>query len=123
MKREINLSPEQVKAILGEAKKNSLRDYLILKTMTVLDCRVGEIVGSAPRLWVPYCQSCDYHFFKEGKCEKCETVRTLNKGEWIRTEPNLPGLLIEDLHDDGIWVKQKGWNRPNHPTPDKFKQM
>ena len=35
MKREINLSPEQVKAILMQAKETSLRDHLLLKTMTV----------------------------------------------------------------------------------------
>src|SRR5207247_4177297 len=52
VKREINLSPEQVKAILSEAKAASLRDHLLLKTMTVGDFRVGEVVGSAGRRWV-----------------------------------------------------------------------
>ena len=93
MKREINLSPEQVKAILGEAKKNSLRDYLIFKTMTVGDFRVGEVVGSAPRRWI-----------KETK-------------KWEHCEPNLPGLQIQDLHDDGVWVKGKGSTQKYQPLP------
>ena len=46
MKREINLSPEQVKAILVQAKESSMRDYLLLKTLTIGDFRVGEVVGS-----------------------------------------------------------------------------
>ena len=62
MKREINLSPEQVKAILLQAKEVSLRDHLLLKTMTVGDFRVGEVVGSAARVWVPFCSGCDIGF-------------------------------------------------------------
>src|SRR2546427_1173 len=58
MKREINLSPEQVKAILVQAKEASLRDHLLLRTMTVGDFRVGEVVGSAARRWVRFCDSC-----------------------------------------------------------------
>src|SRR5437899_1227394 len=123
MKREINLSPEQVKAILGEAKKNSLRDYLLLKTVTDGDFRIGEVVGSAPRFWVPYCQECGATWFKrkkEGPCEKCGVIRTKNRGEWIKCEPNLPGLLIEDIRDDGIWVQGKGWKKKVKPVPPKF---
>ena len=93
MKREINLSPEQVKAILGQAKVASLRDHLLLKTMTVGDFRVGEVVGSAPRRWI-----------KETK-------------KWERCEPNLPGLQIQDLHDDGVWVKDKGSTQKYQPLP------
>src|SRR5438094_962582 len=98
MKREINLSPEQVKAIAIEAKKNNLRDYLLFETMRIGDFRIGEVVSSAPRFWVPYCESCKATWFKRGKygpCETCGFIRTLNKGEWIKCEPNLPGLLIE----------------------------
>jgi len=93
LKREINLSPEQVKAILGQAKVASLRDHLLLKTMTVGDFRVGEVVGSAPRRWI-----------KETK-------------KWERCEPNLPGLQIQDLRDDGIWVQGKGWKKEKNPAP------
>jgi len=93
MKREINLSPEQVKAILGQAKVASLRDHLLLKTMTVGDFRVGEVVGSAARRWI-----------KETK-------------KWEHCEPNLPGLQIQDLHDDGIWVKGKGSTQKYQPLP------
>ena len=96
MKREINLSPEQVKAILGEAKKNSQRDYLLLRTMTVGDFRVGEVVGSAARRWIKSDRS------------------------WTPAEPNLRGLQIQDLHDDGIWVEGKGWKKEKNPAPPKL---
>jgi len=96
VKREINLSPEQVKAILVQAKEASLRDHLLLKTMTVGDFRVGEVVGSAARRWI--------------KAEK----------RWEPAEPNLRGLQIEDLHDDGIWVERKGWKKKKNPAPPKL---
>jgi len=111
VKREINLSPEQVKAILGEAKKNSLRDYLLLRTLTVGDFRVGEVVGSAPRVWVPFCGSCEWHWFTKDKCEKCKAKRDKRNGLWISCEQTLPGLLIEDIREDGIIVKGKGWKK------------
>src|SRR5256885_3225365 len=96
MKREINLSPEQVKAILLEAKNHSLRDYLLLKTMTIGDFRVGEVVGSAARRWI-------------------KSAKT-----WTPAEPNLRGLQIQDLHDDGIWVEGKGWKKEKNPAPPKL---
>jgi len=96
MKREINLSPEQVKAILSEAKAVSLRDHLLLKTMTVGDFRVGEVVGSAARRWVKETRS------------------------WTPAEPNLRGLQIQDLHDDGVWVEGKGWKKEKNPAPPKL---
>src|SRR5438094_4947383 len=96
MKREINLSPEQVKAILVQAKEASLRDHLLLKTMTVGDFRVGEVVGSAARRWVKETHS------------------------WTPAEPNLRGLQIQDLHDDGIWVEGKGWKKEKNPAPPKL---
>ena len=96
MKREINLSPEQVKAILSQAKKTSLRDHLLLKTMTVGDFRVGEVVGSAARRWI--------------KAEK----------RWEPAEPNLRGLQVEDLRDEGLWVERKGWKKKKNPAPPKL---
>ena len=120
MKREINLSPEQVKAILTQAKEISLRDYLLLKTLTVGDFRVGEVVGSAARLWVPFCGSCEWHWFKEDKCEKCQTRKDKRNGFWVSSEANLPGLLIEDLRDNGIWVQGKGWKKEKDPAPPVF---
>src|SRR5438309_292384 len=96
VKREINLSPEQVKAILAEAKKNNQRDYLLLRTMTVGDFRVGEVVGSAARRWI-------------------KSDRT-----WTPAEPNHRGLQIQDLHDDGIWVEGKGWKKEKNPAPPKL---
>jgi len=96
VKREINLSPEQVKAILVQAKETSLRDHLLLRTMTVGDFRVGEVVGSAARRWI--------------KAEK----------RWEPAEPNLPGLQIQDLHDDGIWVQGKGWKKTKNAAPPKL---
>ena len=96
MKREINLSPEQVKAILVEAKKNSLRDYLLLRTLTVGDFRIGEVVGSAARRWI-----------KETR-------------KWEPAEPNLRGLQIQDLQEKGIWVEGKGWKKAKNPAPPAF---
>ncbi len=120
MKREINLSPEQVKAILSEAKAISLRDYLLLKTLTIGDFRVGEVVGSAPRLWVPYCRNCEWHWFTKRKCEKCGVPQDHRAGFWIESQANLPGLQIQDLHDDGIWVQGKGWKKKDKPAPPKL---
>ena len=111
MKREINLSPEQVKSILASAKETSLRDYLLLKTLTIGDFRVGEVVGSAGRVWVPFCGSCEWHWFKEDKCEKCGAKRDKRNGFWVSCEPTLPGLLIEDIREDGVIVKGKGWKK------------
>src|SRR5437867_573367 len=96
MKREINLSPEQVKAILTEAKNHSLRDYLLIKTMTIGDFRVGEVVWSAAR-----------------QCVKSDRI-------WTPAEQNLRGLQIQDLHDDGIWVESKGWKKEKNPAPPKL---
>src|SRR5436309_10847489 len=96
MKRELNLSPGQAKAILSEAKALSLRDHLPLKTMTVGDFRVGEVVGSAARRWVKETRS------------------------WTPAEPNLRGLQIQDLHDDGVWVEGKGWRKAKNTVPHKL---
>jgi len=96
VKREINLSPEQVKEILRHAKEHSLRDYLLLKTLTIGDFRVGEVVGSAARRWVKETRS------------------------WTPAEPNLRGLQIQDLHDDGVWVEGKGWRKAKNPAPPKL---
>src|SRR6266705_4263504 len=120
VKREINLSPEQVKAILGQAKVASLRDHLLLKTMTVGDFRVGEVVGSAARLWIPYCPKCEWHYFTKNKCERCGAAKDKKAGFWIASEPNLPGLQIEDLHDDGVWVQGKGWKKKVKAAPPKL---
>ncbi len=120
LKREINLSPEQVKAILREAKVASLRDHLLLKTMTVGDFRVGEVVGSAARLWIPFCGSCEWHWFEKGKCERCGSLQDKKNGFWVASEANLPGLQIQDLHDDGIWVQGKGWKKKEKPAPPKL---
>src|SRR2546430_2601478 len=96
MKREINLTTDNVKAIFLEAKNHSLRDYLLLRTLTVGDFRVGEVVGSAARRWI-----------KETR-------------KWEPAEPNLKGLQIQDLHDDGIWVEGKGWRKKKNPAPPKL---
>src|SRR5207249_5608121 len=119
MKREINLNPEQVKGTLIQAKQTSQRDYLILKTTTIGDFRIGEVIGSAARLWVPYCSGCEWHWFEKGKCERCGTVHDRRNGFWVSSEPNLPGLLIEDIRDDGVWVKRKGWKKEKDPSPPR----
>jgi site-specific recombinase XerC len=96
VKREIDLTPGEVKAILGEAKKNNLRDYLLLRTLTIGDFRVGEVVGSAARKWL-----------KEQK-------------KWTPAEPTLPGLRIHDLRTDGVWVQGKGWKKERNAAPPKL---
>ena len=123
MKREINLNPEQVKGTLIQAKQTSQRDYLILKTTTIGDFRIGEVIGSAARLWVPYCPNCEWHFFSKNRCEKCQTLHPKKAGFWVASEPNLPGLLIEDLRDDGVWTRMKGWKKKKNPTPPKKKSL
>lgn len=119
-KREIILQTEQVKAILTEAKKYNYGHYLLLKIMTILDLRVGEVVSSEPRFRVLYCEKCGPTTFPSGKCKWCGLANSKPQAEWIRAEPNVPGLLIQDLRDNGIWVKRKGWNRAIHPRPDRF---
>jgi len=64
--------------------------------LTIGDFRVGEVVGSAPRRWI-----------KETK-------------KWEPAEPNLKGLQIQDLHDDGVWVEGKGWKKAKNPAPPKL---
>src|SRR2546430_13492982 len=96
MKREINLTTDNVKAIFLEAKNHSLRDYLLLRTLTVGDFRVGEVVGSAARRWI-----------KETR-------------KWEPAEPNLKGLQIQDLQEKGIWVEGKGWKKAKNPAPPAF---
>src|SRR2546427_7245268 len=94
MKREIDLTEEQVREIIALAKKENTRDYLIFRLMPFF--RVGEVMGSEPRKW----------------------DKSLKK--WFPVEPTLPGLLIQDLHDDGIWVQGKGWKRKENPSPPIF---
>src|SRR5438309_549421 len=94
MKREIDLSEEQVRDIIALAKKENTRDYLIFRLMPFF--RVGEVMGSEPRKW----------------------DKTLKK--WFPVEPTLPGLLVQDLQDDGIWVQGKGWKRKENPAPPVF---
>ena len=116
MKREINLKPEEVKAILIQAKLTSERDFLLLKTMTLGDFRSGEVVGSAARRWDP--QSYEEIVDKKGNAR--QVGRDFH---WVPAEPNLPGLLIEDLRDDGVWVQGKGWKKDKNPTPPKKVQL
>ncbi len=116
MKREINLVPDQVKGILVEAKKSSLRDYLLLKTLTLGDFRSGEVVGSAARRWTP--QRYEEIVDKKGNVKKIGL-----DFHWVPAEPNLPGLLIEDIRDDGIWVRGKGWKKEKNPTQPKKQQL
>jgi hypothetical protein len=115
MKREINLSPEQVKAILLEAKKNSFRDYLLIRTLTVGDFRVGEVVGSAARRWIPD----HYDSVINPRTGKPRQIG-MPPFHWEPCEPNLRGLQIQDLHEDGVWVEGKGWRKKKNPAPPKL---
>src|SRR5439155_18560347 len=38
----------------------------------------------------------------------------------VASDPNLPGIQIEDLHDDGIWVQGKGWKKKTKAAPPKM---
>jgi len=83
---------DQVKVLLWEAEQHSKRDYLILKLMAMFGLSVGEVVGSEPRGWN-----------KESKT-------------WYTKEPDIPGLMIEDLKVNGIQVHGK-------KDMEKFVQM
>lgn len=118
-RREVDLYVPDVKALLSTIEKFSERDYLIFRLAAEQGFRIGEIVGGDPRKRQSYCPTC----LKEAKivkkrgiidhveCEACGK-RWENKEDvparWVRKNPGLTGLLIEDLKDDGIWVRGKG---------------
>jgi len=91
-----NLTMDQVKALLWTVGEHSPRDYLILKLMTMFGLSVGEVVGSDPRGWN-----------KETKT-------------WFAKEPDIPGLMIEDLKEDGIQVHGKKGLEKFVPMPDEI---
>jgi hypothetical protein len=78
-----DLTLDEVKRILSEAEKVSLRDALVFKLMAGYGLSVGEIVGTPARRWD-------------------EATR-----KWFAMEPSLSGLQIEDLDKEGILVRRK----------------
>jgi len=87
-----NLTLDEVKRILGEAQKVSLRDALVFRIMAGYGLSVGEIVGTPARQW-----------------------DRQNK-KWFPREPSLEGLQIQDLTEDGILVRRK-MGRPTQTVP------
>jgi len=87
---------DQVKALLWTAEQRSKRDYLILKLMAMFGLSVGEVVGSEPRGWN-----------KESKT-------------WYAKEPDVPGLMIEDLKENGSQVHGKKDLQKFVPMPDEI---
>ena len=95
-KREVDLSQNWVEKIIAVAKNHGPRDYLLFRLFATKGFRRGEIVGSEPRHW----------------------NKKLRK--WEKAEATLPGLRIEDLQDNGIWVQGKGWKKLIDPNPPEF---
>ncbi len=79
------LSIDEVKRILRVASEKSRRNALTLKLVAFHGFKLHDVVGSPSR-------------------------RRENK-EWVPMEPNRPGMQIEDLTDDGIWLRRKGGER------------
>ncbi len=77
------LTLDDVQKIIAEAEKVSFRDVVLLKLMAGYGLSVGEIVGTASRRW-------------DKQTEK-----------WVAAEPNLKGLQIQDLSEDGVLVRRK----------------
>jgi len=87
---------DQVKSLLWKAEEHSPRDYLILKLMAMFGLSVGEVVGSDPRGWN-----------KETKT-------------WFAKEPDIPGLMIENLRESGIQVYGKKDTEKLVSIPDEI---
>jgi hypothetical protein len=79
----LSLNLDDVQKTIAEAEKVSFRDMVLLKLMAGYGLSVGEIVGTASRRW-------------EKETEK-----------WVAAEPNLKGLQIQDLSEDGVLVRRK----------------
>jgi len=89
-----DLTLDEVKRVIAEAKNVSLRDELVFKLMAGYGLSVGEIVGTPARRWD-------------------EATR-----KWFAMEPSLSGLQIEDLDKEGILVRRK-MGRPTEKIPLK----
>ena len=95
MKREINLGPEQVKAILLAARAFSLPAYLSISLMAKAGLRVGEVAG-LHQVWKP-----PRNYYLKGL--QVEDLR--DEGIWVdgkkgnRSLQPLPKQLIQELRD------------------------
>ena len=94
----MSLTLDSVQKIITEAEKVSLRDMIVLKLMAGYGLSVGEIVGTEPRRW-------------DKQAEK-----------WVAAEPNLKGLQIQDLSEDGVLVRRKTGG-PTELIPLKREQI
>jgi integrase len=115
----VDLYVPDVKALLSTIEKFSERDYLIFRLAAEQGFRIGEIVGGDPRRRESYCPDClkpakivkKRGIIDHVECNNCDK-RWENKEDvparWVHMEPSVSGLLIEDLKDDGIWVRGKG---------------
>src|SRR5439155_878956 len=95
-KREVDLTEEWTNKIVAEAKKSNPRDYLIFRLYATKGFRRGEVLGSEARHW------------------------NKQTRKWVKGERTVPGLRIEDLEDNGIWVQGKGWRREKNAAPPEF---
>jgi integrase len=115
----VDLYVPDVKALLSTIEKFSERDYLIFRLAAEQGFRIGEIVGGDPRRRESYCPEClkpakivkKRGIIDHVECNNCNK-RWENKEDvparWVHQDPSVSGLLIEDLKDDGIWVRGKG---------------
>ena len=90
------MTKDWIEKIIAVAKSRNPRDYLLMRLFATKGFRRGEIVGSEARHW------------------------NIETRKWERSEPTLPGLLVQDLRDNGIFVKGKGWKKTVNPNPPEF---
>ena len=121
------LTPTQVRRMLDFAEEDNLRDHLLLLTMVLTGLSRGEIVGAPTRVVQKI-----YNFTRSRNKREREvkmqiadrlqqgeptlqhegsTYRLTGNGRFVertKPEPALPGLLVENLRDDGtILVKER----------------
>jgi len=93
-----NLSIDEVKRIIRVAGEKNRRDALALKLVAFHGFKLHDVVGSPSR-------------------------RTENK-KWIPMEPNHPGMRIEDLSEDGIFLRRKGEEGEKRPlSPELVREL
>ncbi len=137
MKREIDLTP-YVPAIMEQAEKTNLRDYLMLALIGEgSGFRRGEVVGNRDRreIWpidmfdrakrkseIPHRkQILDRLYGGEPVVSASDGDYSLIRdGQYVlkmRKQDPLPGLQVQDLHDGSIWVRGKGQTEKEQPLP------
>ncbi len=79
-----NLTLDEVRKVLAVAKKEGHQVYLVFKLIAGYGFRLGEVVGTEPRR------------------------RDYANRKWVRGEPSLKGLRVEELSGDEVVVHQRG---------------